>query len=139
MGAAEQAATKAAEAYLNNGVLGLTALVFILLFLGSLWVIRGLLNDIKDSHKTALNDRERMITVLQGVAESGRAVQVTLDGVRLTLETRGQAIGDLSHQLERSSQDTRHSLGNLAAAMDAIARWIQSARTGSSEKSGGQA
>ncbi|KAB1069279.1 hypothetical protein [Methylobacterium planeticum] len=122
MGPAEKAAADAAGVYLNQGVLGATCIVFILLFLGACWVARGLYNDLKACNAVTLADREKLITAIEGARDETEAVKEALQGIRLVLEGRGHAIGELSHQVDKAATEARHSLGNIASALDAIAR-----------------
>lgn len=48
--------------------------------------------------------------------------------MQATLETRGQTVSELSHPAGITAQKVEHGLGNLGAALDAIARWIDRQR-----------
>lgn len=128
MGVAEKAATGAADAYLNQGVLGATCIIFILLFLGACWVARGLYNDLKACNAAAIAEGKASVKALEAATGAADRQEAAMQGLRATLETRGHAIEELSHQIEKTGQDARHGFANLSQALEAIVRFFVSDR-----------
>ena len=78
----------------------------------------------------AVTDRERLITVIAAQAETNRELNAALVSIRMTLDGRGQAIGDLSHQVEMLQTKMLHGIGNNSASLDGLARLIAGAPLG---------
>lgn len=76
---------------------------------------------------------ERLITALEAAKDAAERVEAALQGMRSTLEARGQTLSDLSHQFEKTSTDIRHVVGNLAATFDAVVSLLTRARQDKSE------
>lgn len=125
---ATQAASKAAEVYLNQGVLGATCVFLIVLLLGACLVIRRLYNDGVESNAREREIIGKLITAVESARDESAAAKEAMRGVREILETRAQAIGDLSHQIDRTATETRHTLGNIASILDAVSRWLHQGR-----------
>jgi len=125
---ATQAAAKAAEVYLNQGVLGATCVFLIVLLVAALFVIRSLYNEGLASSARERGIIEKLITAVEGARDESAAVREAMRGIREILETRGQAIGDLSHQIDRTTTETRHTLGNMASILDSVSRWLHQGR-----------
>lgn len=127
---ATKVASDAASILLQYQVLGAFCVFLILLLIGAGFVIRHLYKDIKALNAVTVQDRERLITALERNKESLEGVETALNGVKSTLETRAQAIVDLSHQFEIIAKDLRHGLGNLSQAVDGIFKWMREGRIG---------
>lgn len=122
---ATKVATGAADVYLNQGVLGATCLIFILLFLGACWVIRAQDRKIDKLQGVALADRDRLLGTINDSEKSLNELASAMKGVQHTLEARGQTVGDLSHQLALQNTEVSHKLANLSQALKMIAGAIR--------------
>lgn len=72
----------------------------------------------------ALRDRERLITALEAAKDASERFEGTLQSLRATLESRGQAVADLSHQVENVAIKVQHGIGNLSASMEGFVRML---------------
>ncbi|GEP11105.1 hypothetical protein [Methylobacterium gnaphalii] len=118
---AAKAASQAADVYINQGVLGATCIIFILLFLGACLVARGLYNDLKACNATALADRDKLILAQQAAAVAAEKGVAALESLKNTLETSKDASEDLTRQVELAAAETRHAIANIKSALDGIA------------------
>lgn len=81
------------------------------------------------------SDKEGLISKLLQVASAMEAsknaterFEDALQALRATLETRGQTVADLSQRVELMDRDLKHGLGNLSAALNGIANFLQRGR-----------
>ncbi|WP_232629174.1 hypothetical protein [Methylobacterium sp. Leaf118] len=122
---AAKAAAQAADVYINQGVLGTTCVVFILLFLGACLVIRALYKDLKASHTAALAaqvaDREKVVLAINAAASAAEKAATAQSSLAAALETNKDASEDLTKQVELAAQETRHAVGNILAAINGLA------------------
>lgn len=119
---------KTADAYFNQGVLGATVVLLLLLLVVAGLVIRTLYRDNQACHGVALEDRRDLIKAVEASRDMSERLRDLLQSMQATLETRGQTVSDLSHQVGITAQKVEHGLGNLGASLDAIARWIDRQR-----------
>lgn len=110
-----------ASFYLNQGVLGATCIVFILLFLASCWVGRGLYRDLKASWASIASEREKLVLAQQATATAAEKSVAALEKLAAALETTKDASEDLTKQVELAAQESRHALSNIKASLDGIA------------------
>lgn len=120
-----KAASQAADVYINQGVLGATCIVFILLFLGACLVIRALYKDLKASHAAALAaqiaDRDKVVIALNAAASAAEKAATAQSSLANALESNKDASEDLTKQVELAAQETRHAVGNILAAINGLA------------------
>lgn len=125
---------KTADAYFSQGVLGATVILLLLLLVVAGLVIRTLYRDNQACHGTALEDRRDLIKAVEASRDGSERLTDLMRTMQATLETRGQTVSELSHQVGITSQKIEHAVGNLAASMDAIARWIDRQRDREAER-----
>ena len=128
-----------ASFYLNQGVLGATCVLLLLLLAVAGVVIRHLYNDLKAVNAKTGDDRERLIKAIEGQTDTSDGLEKAMEAIKAVLESRGQAVSDLSHQMERTAQDARHSFANLGQAAAGIVTMLAEIRTIISGRSGGGA
>lgn len=114
--------------YLNQGVLGATCLVFILLFLAACWVARGLYQDLKASWASIASEREKLVLAQQATATAAEKSVAALEKLGAALETTKDASEDLTKQVELAAQESRHALSNIKASLDGIAGRLERGR-----------
>lgn len=124
----EQTVTKGADSLFNQGVLGTVCVILLVALAFAGLVIRALYQDIKALNASGPADREKLVTAQQAAANAAEKVVGVLDQFRVTLSAQTDAHEDLTRQLELAAQESRHSLANVSAALDGIARRLDSDR-----------
>lgn len=131
----DQAATKATDALLDKGVLGVVCVLFLLGLIVSGLVIRALYKDLQSCNAVALTDRSKLIEAMVAVRETGERTHEALTSIRATLETRGQGMADVSHQVEIVAQKVQHGFGNVSQALESFVRLLDAGRARDRERS----
>ena len=111
--------------YLNQGALGATIVLLLILLIVAGFVIRSLYADVKESNATNFGDRERLILAQQAAATAADKVASILEGIKGYLATNKDASEDLTKQIELGQQEVRHTLANVTASLDGIANRMQ--------------
>lgn len=111
---------KTADAYFNQGILGATVVLLLILLVVAGFVIRHLYNDLKAGHATTLSDREKLISALSTVAAGDERDRELLQEMKATLIGRTQALGDLSQQMALTAQETRHGFNNIGQMVSGL-------------------
>lgn len=65
----------------------------------------------------ALRSVERLVTALEASKDAMERVEGALQGLRVTLDTRGQAVTDLARQVELVGLKVDHGHGNTSSAL----------------------
>ncbi|KTS09756.1 hypothetical protein SB2_11935 [Methylobacterium radiotolerans] len=117
-------AQKTADVFLAQGPMGAVVVAESLLLIVAGFAIWKL-----------YSDKEGLISKLLQVASAMEAsknaterFEDALQALRATLETRGQTVADLSQRVELMDRDLKHGLGNLSAALNGIANFLQRGR-----------
>ncbi|MDV2986990.1 UNVERIFIED_CONTAM: hypothetical protein Q9R58_22025 [Methylobacteriaceae bacterium AG10] len=126
---AAKAASQAADVYINQGVLGATCVVFILLFLAACWVARGLYQDLKASYAAGLAEREKLVLAQQAAAGAAQKCAEALEGLKAALETNKDASEDLTKQVELAAQEARHTAANILTGIAAVTQRLERGRS----------
>ena len=126
---AAKAASQAADVYINQGVLGATCVVFILLFLAACWVARGLYQDLKASYAAGLAEREKLVLAQQAAAGAAQKCAEALEGLKTALETNKDASEDLTKQVELAAQEARHTAANILTGIAAVTQRLERGRS----------
>lgn len=114
--------------YLNQGVLGATC-VLLLILLGIFGVVIWILHrENKALNGQLLSFTERLIEALNKVASGDERDRELLAAMKATLETRTQALGDLSNQVALSAQETRHGFAQISQALASTVELVRSVR-----------
>lgn len=117
-----QATADAATAfYLNQGVLGATVVVLLLLLVVCGLVIRHLYNDIKALNAQICEKFARALTTVEASTTALVESRGTLQSLGAAIEALGKAVGQLSHENETHDREVRHSFGNAMHALAGIA------------------
>lgn len=119
------AGSKAADVFLDRGVLGAVCVFLILLLAVAGLVIRHLYNDLKTNNGQIVSYLAESIKASQGTLHTLERVEDILKELKATLDTRGAAIDGLSRQFEVIASDLRHGLGNLSSGVEGLARWAR--------------
>lgn len=130
MGAVEQVAAKGADQFFDRGVLGLVCVLLILAIIGLCLVIRAQDKKLEKLNGVTLADRDRLIKAIEAGETAVEGLTAAMRGVQTTLETRGQTVGELSHQIALQGQEASHKLANLSQAVSMIAGAVRRDATG---------
>lgn len=106
--------------YLNQGALGATIVLLLILLAFAGFVIRSLYADVKASNAVNFGDRERLILAQQAAAAAADRVASILEGIKGYLVTNKDASEDLTKQIELAQQEARHSMANVSAGINGI-------------------
>ncbi|MCE4223381.1 hypothetical protein HCU64_06425 [Methylobacterium sp. C25] len=117
---AAKAATGAADVYINQGVLGATCIIFILLFLGAVLVIRALYQDIKALQASKLEDQKQIITAQNAATAAAEKIGVAMEGIRVAFGEVRDTNEDLNRKVELGTQEIRHSLANARTILETL-------------------
>lgn len=117
---AAKVATGAADVYINQGVLGATCIIFILLFLGAVLVIRALYQDIKALQASKLEDQKQIITAQNAATAAAEKISVAMEGIRVAFGEVRDTNEDLNRKVELGTQEIRHSLANARTILETL-------------------
>ena len=71
---------------------------------------------------------ERLVTALEAAKDASSRLEDAQRSLGATLETRGQAIGDLSQQLKILAEKMTHGFGNLGQSLESFVRLVERER-----------
>lgn len=103
-----------ASFYFNQGVLGGTIILLLLLLVASwavIWILYRALRKQDSDIRTLLRDA---LTYINGAKDAEVATKEALRGVENTLALRPQLLSDISHQIELLARDQRHGFANIS-------------------------
>lgn len=107
--------------YLNQGVLGAT-IVLLLILLG----VAGLV--IRYLYKSQEAKTERIIVAMEAANDSAEASKKSLDELRGLFETIVKTVGEQGHQNQILAEKVQHGFGNTAASLQAVANELDRIR-----------
>lgn len=135
----EQAATHVVDDLFNRGVLG-TVCVLLLLTIGVLClVIRALFNKLEERGKYQTDITAQVARALVEASQSAEESNKVYVTVRETLTSRGQAVDELSHQVELLNEKMQHGFGNVSQSLSSLANLLEREFMGERRRSRGAA
>lgn len=118
---ASQAASKAADVFLGQGPLGAIIVAEGLVIIVLALVIRYL-------YKRIENISERALVALAEASAGDERVRELLAGLKQTLESRTQTLGELSNLVALSGTEMRHGFANTSQALEGILAMLRDPR-----------
>lgn len=123
-----EAGPQAAGILLNQGVLGALCVLLILALGVAGVVIKGLYGDVKACNAVSLEDRRELIKAVEAAKDGAERSEDAFKSLQQTLETRGQAVAELSRQFEINAEKMTHGFGNLGQTLESFVRLIERER-----------
>ena len=91
-------------------------------------VIVVLYNSLQESQAAQIRLVERLVTALEAAKDASSRLEDAQRSLGATLETRGQAVGDLSQQLKILAEKMTHGFVNLGQSLDSCVRLVEGER-----------
>lgn len=121
----EQTAGKAFDSLFDRGVLGTVCVLLILLVVVLGLVIRALYRDLRVCNDRSLQDRARLVEAVEAAKDGAERSESAFRSLQALMETRGQALGDLSYQVGIVAEKVQHGFGNVAQSLESFVRLIE--------------
>ncbi|MCX4195976.1 hypothetical protein OMR07_10565 [Methylobacterium organophilum] len=118
---AQQTIDSTASFYLNQGVLGATIILLLILLCVLCLVIRYL-------YKSQETKTERIIVAMEAANDAAEASKKSQDELKGLFETIVKTVGEQGHQNQILAEKVQHGFGNTAASLQAVANELDRIR-----------
>jgi uncharacterized membrane protein YraQ (UPF0718 family) len=128
VGVIEEAVTKGFDQFFDRGVLG-AVVVFLLIAIGiGGIVIRFLYKEGREREKELVELLKSVVVVMEGSKTAAATNANTVEGLKAVMEATRHALEELGHEIEKSAQETRHSIANNGMSIASIAEILRGRR-----------
>ena len=91
-------------------------------------VVTVLFSRLQESQAAQIRLVERLVTALEAAKDASARLEDAQRSIGATLETRGQAVGDLSQQIKILAEKMTHGFGNLGQSLESFVRLVERER-----------
>lgn len=89
-------------------------------------VTLALVKVYRDKEALSTGFLERLVKGLEAATDAAEGTKAALNELRALIDTSGKSVGDHSHQIAILVEKIIHGFGNTSAALDGVARRLES-------------